>query len=130
MPPGRGPEWDYVEEVTPKANCGKVKCKLWLCEFSGGASRIRGHILNICGRGVQPCTVEESKLKPAVEVLKRAERLSAATQKHRAQKRQLDTEIASGSSAAEQQGTKKLETLAECTRGATMANREGWSAMR
>ena len=65
---------------------------------------------------------EESKLKPAVKVLKRVERLSAARQEQGAQKRQLDTEIASGSSAAaEQQGAKKQETLAECTHSATRA---------
>ena len=84
------------------------------------ASRIRGHILNICGPGVQPCTVEESKLKPAVKVLRKVERLSAARQEQGAEKRQLDTETASDSSAAaEQQGAKKQKTLAECTSGAT-----------
>ena len=70
-----------------------------------------------------PVLPEESKLKPAVKVLKRVERLSAARQEQWAQKRQLDTEIASGSSATlEQQGAKKQKTLAECMRGATRAS--------
>ena len=51
MPAPKGPEWDYLEVITPGEgdNGARVKCKLCDKEFCGGASRIRGHIL--CSKG-------------------------------------------------------------------------------
>ena len=48
MPP-MGKEWDYVEELTPAVNGGKMKYKLCGHQFSDGALRTRGDLLNLVG---------------------------------------------------------------------------------
>ena len=71
MPPNRGPEWDYVEKLSSGAHgSGKNKCRLCGVVFTGGASRIMGHMLKISGRSVGNCTAEESKLRAELEQLR------------------------------------------------------------
>ena len=63
-----------------------------------GPSASGGTSWKIAGRGVGSCTAEESELRPATAILKKAKQQSQAKQEQGAQRRQLDTETASSSS--------------------------------
>ena len=86
--PNKGKEWDNVEELTPSAICGKMKCKLCGHELSGGA--LQGAVPENQWPWCGALHSEESKLKPAATGLKKVEQQSQAKQEQGAQKRQLD----------------------------------------
>ena len=74
MPPNKGKEWNYVEELTPGANGGKMECKLCGHKFSSGAHQRADpeDQWPWCGA----LNFEESKLNPAAAVFKKVEQQS------------------------------------------------------
>lgn len=94
MADDKGLEWEQVEVLEGKGSQRRVKCLHCLFTFTGGATRIRCHLLAEKGGGVQACS------KPPADVCRQ---LKAAL-KEKAQvsgtKRGLEEEEAAAAAAA------------------------------